>query len=563
MKKATALLLSLVLFCGILPMNALAAHGVIFPPYTEDAAFAPYITRNGDDVSVDYVSLPHALALGLGIIQGDGKGEMNWERTLTRVEAVTMLVRLMGAEEAAQQLSGQPTTFTDVPNWAKGYVNYAHANKLVQGEGNGLFAPDRVCTAAEFLTMLYRLTDLKEGTDYTWNTAVRDFITDVSETPAYNVGEFIDLGSSEYGGALINEAFTRELAASTIFRMMNINAAGGVQSVADLLATEYGLSSTVFYDCYVRRTGFTMRGQTQKTVGLGTLGDATFSLSEGKLYMDEPKNVEVSFFVNGEYWEDKTISSSKPFLLPEEKCQLTMSYFDSDNSYYYTAFLHIDRFDGQPGFTLYEDAVLPDYAIYYAIEEDGFHLRTQAEAAKWPPATISDEIHALATELVKGKSTEYEKALAICDWVSEHIYYDFDDFWDHIPTPKDTLAVRRGVCGNYADLTEKLMTAAGLKCYTEVSDTHAWNAALLDGEWVLVDNTWDSPLEYRHGKYLIHDSSRPEREEETDERLARSHPVDNMLEPNAESKHKYFDMYPQAFYSYGDHRPSRDPAFYL
>lgn len=53
---------------------------------------------------------------------------------MTRSEAVTMLVRLLGRENEA--LSGKwETPFTDVPAWAEPYVGLAYENGLTTGTG--------------------------------------------------------------------------------------------------------------------------------------------------------------------------------------------------------------------------------------------------------------------------------------------------------------------------------------------------------------------------------------------------------------------------------------------
>ncbi|NLA87894.1 MAG: hypothetical protein GX847_11580, partial [Clostridiales bacterium] len=73
----------------------------------------------------------------LGLFQGvgtnpDGSPNFNLESPPTRVEALVMLIRLLGREEEA--LSGSwEHPFTDVPEWADRYVGYAFVNKLTNG----------------------------------------------------------------------------------------------------------------------------------------------------------------------------------------------------------------------------------------------------------------------------------------------------------------------------------------------------------------------------------------------------------------------------------------------
>lgn len=64
----------------------------------------------------------------------DGAPVFELGRAMTRSEAVTMLVRLLGRENEA--LSGKwETPFTDVPAWAEPYVGLAYENGLTTGTG--------------------------------------------------------------------------------------------------------------------------------------------------------------------------------------------------------------------------------------------------------------------------------------------------------------------------------------------------------------------------------------------------------------------------------------------
>ena len=77
------------------------------------------------------------LLYNLGLFQGSGTNEdgsprFALERAPPRAEAVTILVRLLGAEEAAQAQTWT-TPFTDVPDWAQSYVGYAYAKGYTTG----------------------------------------------------------------------------------------------------------------------------------------------------------------------------------------------------------------------------------------------------------------------------------------------------------------------------------------------------------------------------------------------------------------------------------------------
>ena len=115
-----------------------------------------------------YTTLQKAEALKtLGLFQGTNKG-FELEKTLTREQAITLIVRLLGAEaEAKEKNPAHP--FTDVLAWASPYVGYGYQNALVKGVSETLFGYGKLVTEAQFLTMVLRLLQYEDDTDFTWN----------------------------------------------------------------------------------------------------------------------------------------------------------------------------------------------------------------------------------------------------------------------------------------------------------------------------------------------------------------------------------------------------------
>ena len=112
---------------------------------------------------------------GLGLFKGvgtkdDGSPDYALERSLSRQEAVTMLVRLLGKEQQAQ--NGQwDIPFTDVDAWAIPYVGYAYANGLTTGMSDTSFGGRQQVTAAQYLTFVLRALNYASGEDFVWNAA--------------------------------------------------------------------------------------------------------------------------------------------------------------------------------------------------------------------------------------------------------------------------------------------------------------------------------------------------------------------------------------------------------
>jgi len=95
-----------------------------------------------------------AYAMENGIMIGDGQGFKPNER-LTRAMAVTLLHRMAGSPEA------ESAPFTDLAqDWYLNAVGWAYAEGLVNGMGDGIFAPDEPMTKEQFYTLMCRWAEL-------------------------------------------------------------------------------------------------------------------------------------------------------------------------------------------------------------------------------------------------------------------------------------------------------------------------------------------------------------------------------------------------------------------
>ncbi len=139
-----------------------------------------------------------------------------------------------------------------------------------------------------------------------------------------------------------------------------------------------------------------------------------------------------------------------------------------------------------------------------------------AEAPRKPTHGRTDA-EKLVKQLIKGKSDEREKFDAIFFWVTEHIRYNYQEFYlPSAPIPgsiQRILSTRRTICLGYANLMDTLCKLAGIANVTvygyarnelfDVQDTvyhhnHAWNAVRLNGKWYLYDATWSKgKVEYK------------------------------------------------------------------
>ena len=93
------------------------------------------------------------------------------DNKLTRAQGITLLVRMIGQEEAASDMQ-YTAPFTDVDEWAKPYVNYAWNNKITNGISDTEFDPEGEMTDYMFLTLTLRVlgySDSGENPEFVWD----------------------------------------------------------------------------------------------------------------------------------------------------------------------------------------------------------------------------------------------------------------------------------------------------------------------------------------------------------------------------------------------------------
>ncbi len=106
-----------------------------------------------------------------GLFKGTDKG-YELEKEANRTEALIMLIRLLGEEDAALS-SNIKSSFSDVPEWASAYVGYAEKNGLTSGIGNAKFGSTLTVKPMDYATFLLRgLGYSEKGGDFTWTNSL-------------------------------------------------------------------------------------------------------------------------------------------------------------------------------------------------------------------------------------------------------------------------------------------------------------------------------------------------------------------------------------------------------
>lgn len=585
MKRFLSLALSLLLSVSlVMPVSAVEwEDDSELGYYDETGDFIPYYTgkisyvihgnmvHNGEETLI-----ARSFAIASRTFRGDETGELNWGDKLTRAQAAVVLVQLMGLEEEAKAAAQAPSPFTDVPAWANGYVNVAYEKGVVKGMDSQHFGSDQTCGIKDFITMLFRLTHLEEGKDFSWETSLDDFkaaaagVDELSTSigwSAHNIS-YASCGVDIYDYAVWAKGpLTRAAAADIIYTMLSIEAGPEQESLADILAVEYGMDDVVFYDNYVRRTGYGLpAGDSITFPRVALASPVTLTVRGGLLSVESPAGWEVTLSTEDEGVSFQGgLSKGQPFPLPQQDFVLTVRVRAGDGSpiykagaetyavyiYYEDGAWSISRWDRNEKNAAYLHAYLVRIEEYLNAFRDPEYL-DQLKSGE-AGALESQEIRDLAAQITAGKQTELEKARAISDWVATHIYYDYPsrgagNIAIIMEGPEVTLQRRKGICQNYSTLVGALMCAAGLECYADEGDAggpHAWNMAYLDGAWVMIDATFDSPLTYgmnNPDEYLCIYSD--------PELIFIKRVPDNIMEPNASviSTPRWFGQDSREFY---------------
>ncbi|MBD2156558.1 transglutaminase domain-containing protein [Leptolyngbya sp. FACHB-16] len=122
------------------------------------------------------------------------------------------------------------------------------------------------------------------------------------------------------------------------------------------------------------------------------------------------------------------------------------------------------------------------------------------------PASVETSIESVAQYIVQQEKDPFQRVKALHDYVADRIAYDAPSYFAGQYPPQDAETVfqrRTAVCAGYAKLLEALGKAAGEEILYVVGDSrsqtsdlngqsHAWNAAKINGVWYLIDATWNS-----------------------------------------------------------------------
>lgn len=114
------------------------------------------------------------------------------------------------------------------------------------------------------------------------------------------------------------------------------------------------------------------------------------------------------------------------------------------------------------------------------------------------------EQYKVMKKITEGITSDYEKVVAIAEWVNENMTYDTTNDADGSLAAAGIPKWLRGACGEYADTAMVLLRLAGFpvkRIEGRMSgELHAWNHVFIEGRWYFLDTTnWD----YNTGSLMI------------------------------------------------------------
>lgn len=133
-KRILNMLIICTLITGMFHFNTFAKEGT----YSEDSAIT--------------------LVRTLGIMVGDGNGNMQLNKNVSRAEFAKIAVMMSSYRNLVPKTS-TTSVFSDCnfKHWASGYVKVAVANGIITGYPNGTFKPDNTVTLEEACTVMLKL----------------------------------------------------------------------------------------------------------------------------------------------------------------------------------------------------------------------------------------------------------------------------------------------------------------------------------------------------------------------------------------------------------------------
>ncbi|TJX68339.1 S-layer homology domain-containing protein [Soehngenia saccharolytica] len=161
----------------------------------------------------------------LGILTGDGNGNLNLDDNLKRQDMVVIISRLHKEENTAKSypVVNKFDDFTQDNSFYHSYISWAVNKKLIEGVGNNKFGFDDAVTVIQFQTVLLR------ALGYTEEAKLSDSIPDIAKKIGLMEG---------VSGLSYKDNLTRGDMAVMIYNALNIRAKGSPLKLSEILKVD-------------------------------------------------------------------------------------------------------------------------------------------------------------------------------------------------------------------------------------------------------------------------------------------------------------------------------------
>lgn len=438
---------------------------------------------------------------------------------ITREEFCELSMRVFSAlrGEDATVPSGSPFKDTNNPSVIKAYTL-----GIIKGLNNDLFAPNNHITREQIAVMLYRLIQVinpaivegnyllsfkDEGKISPWAKEAIQCLAAKGIMRGVGQNTFMPNATVTWEQAVALAVRTYELMKS--FWPVEKLPSGGYAFKVYKSSTRYCLPED-YLEMKITQSDKRVAVKGKTSLGYKHL---KFIISgKGQSFIEEVREIDDS----GIYSFEVNIQP-----LPEGQHLIFIYGYDEERDYY-------EQVEGEIPILKIEQGVYFPTSPVYSNNVSKYSNAVQSPENYLSLAGYSDEekeqLKKLAAEITKGKNSDYEKAFAICDWVSNNIYFNYDAYHDR-PLRGDAIGVletKRTTSGGYAELTSALLRSAGIPArivsgfilpigrrwiqYWDQFDhrriNHAWNEVFVNGRWIIVDTTLNSGNRYESGQYI-------------------------------------------------------------
>jgi len=178
-------------------------------------------------------------------------------------------------------------------------------------------------------------------------------------------------------------------------------------------------------------------------------------------------------------------------------------YYDVDSDHHVDVPLQMG--DGAYTIKVFRHIVKNDYQAVYT-EDVSFTAQNPNDVFLASSDIVnmraSSNVSTLTQDVVGNATDDRKKVERIAGFVVQDFKYDKHKVGtlttDYIPNIDTVISDKSGICYDFAALTAAMLRQAGIPAklvmgYRNDSEVyHAWNEVLVDGEWLVIDTTWDN-----------------------------------------------------------------------